>query len=57
MQILIALNDGATVRAADGKRFAVPAGRAVVLPARGDGSFVLEGETNAEVMRVSTGIS
>lgn len=56
MQILIALNEGASVRAGDGKAFGVPAGRAVVLPARGDGGYVLEGETNAEVIRVSTGI-
>lgn len=56
MQILIALNEGASVRAGDGKAFAVPAGHAVVLPVRGDGGYVLEGETNAEVIRVSTGI-
>jgi mannose-6-phosphate isomerase len=55
MQILIALNDGASVRGIDGRQFAVPAGRAVVLPARGDG-YELVGETNAEVIRVSTGI-
>jgi mannose-6-phosphate isomerase len=56
MQILIALNEGVSVRAGDGQRFAVPAGRAVVLPARVYGGYVLEGETNAEVIRVSTGI-
>jgi mannose-6-phosphate isomerase len=56
MQILIALSEGAAVRDIDGRRFAVPAGRAMVLPARGDGGYVLEGETNAEVIRVSTGI-
>jgi mannose-6-phosphate isomerase len=56
MQILIALNEGASVRVRDGKRFAVPAGRAVVLPARSDGGYALEGEANAEVVRISTGI-
>jgi mannose-6-phosphate isomerase len=56
MQILIALNEGASVRVRDGKRFAVPAGRAVVLPARGDRGYELEGEANAEVIRISTGI-
>jgi hypothetical protein len=56
MQILIALNDGASVRAGDGNCYRIPAGRAVVLPARGDGGYELEGETNAEVIRVSTGI-
>jgi mannose-6-phosphate isomerase len=56
MQILIALNDGASVRAGDGNCFRIPAGRALVLPACGDGGYELEGETNAEVIRVSTGI-
>ena len=56
MQILIALTEGASVRGDDGRQFAVPAGHAVVMPARSDGGYVLEGETNAEVIRVSTGI-
>jgi mannose-6-phosphate isomerase len=56
MQILIALGEGASVRGVDGRQFAVPAGHAMVLPARDDGSYVLEGETNAEAIRVSTGI-
>lgn len=56
MQILIALSDGARVGSGNGGRFTVPAGHAVVLPACDDRGYVLEGETNAEVIRVSTGV-
>jgi mannose-6-phosphate isomerase len=54
MQILIALGEGAKVRVGDGKRFVIPAGRAVVLPARNGARYLLEGAGEAEVMRVST---
>lgn len=55
MQILIALNDDAALCGPDGGRLAVPAGRAIVLPARDHGEFVLEGRANTEVIRISTG--
>jgi hypothetical protein len=42
------------VRVGDGKRFVIPAGRAVVLPARNGARYLLEGAGEAEVMRVST---
>ncbi|HTV08066.1 MAG TPA: type I phosphomannose isomerase catalytic subunit [Candidatus Aquilonibacter sp.] len=56
MQILIALSRGAALHAADRSKFAVPAGHALVLPGRDNGEFVLEGESDVEVIRISTGI-
>lgn len=50
MQILVALSEGASLRGSGGEEFAVPSGRAVVLPGRRDAEYVLDG--NAEVIRV-----
>jgi hypothetical protein len=57
MQILVALNEGASVQAGDGASVQLPAGRAVVLPARENAQYVLEGSGRAEVIRVSTAVS
>jgi mannose-6-phosphate isomerase len=57
MQILVALNEGASVRTADGAGVQLPAGRAVVLPRRANSQYVLEGTAKAEVIRVSTAVS
>ncbi len=54
MQILVALSEGASVRGVGGKSFAVPSGRAVVLPGRQDVEYVLDG--SAEVIRVFTAV-
>jgi mannose-6-phosphate isomerase len=52
MQILVALSDGASLRAGAGRSFAIPSGRAVVLPGRDDAEYVLDG--SGEVIRVFT---
>jgi mannose-6-phosphate isomerase len=52
MQILVALSEGASLRGSGGEEFAVPSGRAVVLPGRQDAEYVLDG--SAEVIRVFT---
>jgi len=57
MQILVALGEGAWVRTGNGARVRLPAGRAVVLPGREDGQYLLEGEEKAEVIRVFTAVS
>jgi mannose-6-phosphate isomerase len=51
MQILVALSDGASLRA-NGQSFAIPSGHAVVLPGGQDTEYVLDG--SAEVIRVFT---
>lgn len=55
MQILIALNEGSTVRLASGREVALPAGHAVVLPATMGPSHALTGAADAEVIRVAAG--
>ena len=57
MQILVALQEGASVRTDDGARVQLPAGRAVVLPARDSAQYLLEGLEKAEVIRVSAAAS
>jgi mannose-6-phosphate isomerase len=57
MQILVALDEGASVRSSNGARVQLPAGRAVVLPGLEGAQYVLEGTAKAEVIRVSTGVS
>ena len=56
MQILVALDEGASVQAASGARVQLPAGRAVVLSGREGAQYVLEGTAKAEVIRVSTAL-
>jgi hypothetical protein len=56
MQILVALNAGASVRPGDGASVQLPAGRAAVLPGLEGAQYVLEGPGNAEVIRVSTAV-
>ena len=53
MQILVALQEGAFLRTADAGVVRLPAGRAVVLPGREDGVYVLEGVGKAEVIRAA----
>lgn len=53
MQIVVALEQGASVRASDGERVELPAGHAVVLPARDGVRWMLEGATEAEVIRAA----
>ena len=53
MQILVALSEGASVRADDGEKVQLPAGRAVVLPGRANAEYVLEGAGRAEVIRAA----
>jgi mannose-6-phosphate isomerase len=57
MQILVALQEGARLKSKENRRFAIPAGQAVVLPAKEESSYVLEGTAEAEVVRVSTAVS
>jgi mannose-6-phosphate isomerase len=57
MQILVALNEGASVRTGDGASVQLPAGRAVVVPGRKGAQYLLEGAAKAEVIRVSTAVS
>jgi mannose-6-phosphate isomerase len=57
MQILVALDDGTSVRTGDGAGIKLPAGRAVVLPGRDGAEYVLEGAGKAEVIRVSIPVS
>lgn len=57
MQILVALHDGASVRASDGGHVQLPAGHAVVLPGREGLSYTLQGAAQAEVIRASTASS
>ena len=57
MQILVALSEGASVRAGDGERVRLPAGRAVLLPGRENARFLLEGAGKAEVIRVFAAVS
>jgi hypothetical protein len=57
MQILVALHDGASVRTSDGSRVQLPAGHAVVLPGRDGLQYMLEGTSEAEVIRASTAVS
>jgi len=54
MQILVALHDGASVRATGGKIVELPAGHAVVLPAQQGVSYSLIGAGRAEVIRAAT---
>ena len=57
MQILVALGEGALVRANDGSSLELPAGRAAILPGLENMRYVLEGVGDAEVIRVSTAVS
>jgi mannose-6-phosphate isomerase len=57
MQILVALDEGASVRTSDGARVRLPAGRAVIIPAREKAQYVLEGTAKAEVIRVTAAVS
>jgi len=57
MQILVALNEGASVRIGNGTSVPLPAGRAAVLPGFQNAKYVLEGAGKAEVIRVSVPVS
>ena len=56
MQILVALNEGASVKINGGASVQLPAGRAAVLPGLEEAQYVLEGAGNAAVIRVSTAV-
>jgi mannose-6-phosphate isomerase len=52
VQILVALDEGAAVRLSDGSVFALPAGRAVILPVRVGADHVLEATAQSNVIRI-----
>jgi mannose-6-phosphate isomerase len=53
MQILVALDEGASVRLSEGRAFSLPAGRAAILPVRAGAEHVLEATAAARVIRIS----
>jgi mannose-6-phosphate isomerase len=54
MQILIALQDGATVRLGNERSARLPAGHAVVLAAKPRSTYRLEADEKVEILRIST---
>jgi mannose-6-phosphate isomerase len=55
MQILIALKNGAAVRLGGERSVPLPAGHAMVLTAKPDGGYALEGNEDVEIIRIAAG--